>query len=222
VTPSPSPTQPPSKDPEKLRGYRWPLGRKARLSSFFEWRESGFLAIDGRRLHEGIDMTSFCGDAVRAAHDGVVLAAGRRFAEAMGFNQPLDRFYAKLEKKGRWSDLPIAVVIDDGNGYRSVYVHLSDTRVEPGDRVKAGQVIGHEGDTGNASGCHLHYELVRMDGRWMAVAKDRVRDDAYPPYIRERIDPLRVLSLSDDDAPNLIPGVDPPRDAPRLKESAWQ
>jgi murein DD-endopeptidase MepM/ murein hydrolase activator NlpD len=222
TTPSPAPSGPTSRPPEKLRGYRWPMQRKARISSYYDWRDTGFLSIDGRRVHEGLDMTTFCGDVVRAAHEGVVLAAGRRFYHAVGFSEPVDRFYQRLERRGRMSDLPNAVVIDDGNGYRSVYVHLSDTTVEPGDRVKAGTVIGHEGDTGNASGCHLHYELIRMDGPWMSVAKERVREDGYPPLVRERVDPLRVLSLSEAGAARIIPGVDPPRNPPRLKGTSGE
>jgi murein DD-endopeptidase MepM/ murein hydrolase activator NlpD len=209
-----------TKPPEKLTGYRWPMQRQAHITSFFDYRDSGFLSIEGRRIHEGLDMTTRCGDDVYAAHDGVVLAAGRRFDPFLGFSEPLDEFYARLERKGRWNDLPIAVVIDDGNGYRSVYVHLSDTTVNPGQKVRAGDRIGYEGSTGNASGCHLHYELIRMDGPWMAVAKERVREDKYPPFVRERIDPLRVLSLRDKNAAHLIPGVNPPKDPPRLKESA--
>jgi murein DD-endopeptidase MepM/ murein hydrolase activator NlpD len=218
--PSATPSGPTSKPPEELTGYRWPVQRKARLTSFYGYRETGFVTIDGKRVHEGLDMASFCGDDVFAAHAGLVLAAGRRFYPFVGFSDSVDDFYARLERRGRMTDLPIAVVIDDGNGYRSVYGHLSETSVRPGQRVKAGQRIGAQGDTGNASGCHLHYELIRMDGPWMAVARERVREDRYPPFVRERVDPLRVLSLRDKDAPRRIPGIDPPKDAPRLTVSA--
>jgi murein DD-endopeptidase MepM/ murein hydrolase activator NlpD len=220
VLPSGTPTLPLSKEPAALTGYRWPIQRKARLTGFYDYRDTGFLAIDGRRIHEGLDMASFCGDNIRAAHDGVVLAAGRRFADHTGFSEPMDAFYARLERQGRMGDLPIVVVIDDGNGYRSVYVHLQQVNVKVGRRVKAGDVIGYEGDTGNASGCHLHYELIRMDGPWMAVAKERVREDRYPPYVRERVDPLRVLSMRDPGASRLVPGIVRPKDPPRQVGSA--
>jgi hypothetical protein len=55
--------------------------------------------------------------------------------------------------------LPIVVVIDDGNGYRSVYAHFGRIVVENGDRDRAGDLLGYEGATGRASGCHLHYGL---------------------------------------------------------------
>jgi murein DD-endopeptidase MepM/ murein hydrolase activator NlpD len=220
VLPAGTPVAPVSKEPEALSGYRWPIQRKARLTGFYEHRDTGFLAIDGQRIHEGLDMASFCGDNIRAAHDGVVLAAGRRFADHTGFSEPMDAFFARLERQGRMDDLPIVVVIDDGNGYRSVYVHLERVNVHVGRRVKAGDVIGYEGRTGNATGCHLHYELIRMDGPWMAVAKERVRVDGYPPYVRERVDPLRVLSLRDRGAARLVPGILRPRDPPRQVGSA--
>jgi len=209
-----------SVDPEDLVGYRWPVRREGRITSFFDWREEGFLAIDGRRFHEGIDMTTACGDEVYAAHGGIVLSAGRRFGPHMGFSGTLDRFYGRLERKDLMGALPIVVVVDDLNGYRSAYVHLESASVEKGDRVRVGDVVGRMGDTGNSTGCHLHYELFRMDGGWMSVAKELVRDADYPPFVRERIDPLRVLSLDDRNAPKLIPGVDPPKNPPRLKRSA--
>ena len=55
--------------------------------------------------------------------------------------------------------LPIVIVIDDGDGYRSIYAHFSKVVVKRGDVVKAGDFLGYEGMTGHASGCHLHYGL---------------------------------------------------------------
>jgi murein DD-endopeptidase MepM/ murein hydrolase activator NlpD len=206
-----------SKPPQKLKGYRWPLSQ-GRITSYFDFRDRGFLMVGGRRIHEGIDIASFCGAAVRAAHSGRVLAAGRDFVRFMGFSGSVDPFYRRLRRRDDLSRLPIAVVVDDGNGYRSVYIHLGTTTVERGQRVRAGQVLGTEGATGNATGCHLHYELIRMDGRWMRVAPDRVREDRYPPRARERVDPLRVLSLDDPEAPRQVPGVEPPRRPPRVSD----
>lgn len=208
-----------SKEPEQLRNYGWPLGSDARITDFYGYRDEGFLSVDGRRLHEGIDIASRCGDSIRAAHAGTVIASGRRFGPAMGFSAPLDRFYARLERRGMYNALPIAVVIDDGNGYRSIYVHLKEAIVEKGDVVKRGQTIGYEGDTGNATGCHLHYEIARMDGGWMSIAKPLVNEAFYPPSERERVDPLRILSLDDVDAPRVAPGVDVPKRPMRLKAS---
>jgi murein DD-endopeptidase MepM/ murein hydrolase activator NlpD len=112
--------------------------------------------------------------------------------------------------------LPLVVVIDDGNGYRSLYAHLGGVTVRPGDHVRQGQLIGYEGATGAATGCHLHYGLVRMDGAWLPVARELVKKERYPSMVRERIDPLRVLSLQMKWAPRLVPGINPPRVSPGL------
>jgi murein DD-endopeptidase MepM/ murein hydrolase activator NlpD len=205
--------KPTSLDPEQLSGYKWPL-RGARVTSFFEPRDDGTLVIDGKRVHEGLDLATFCGDAVRAAHAGTVVSSGRRFDEEMGFDGSLDAFYRAM--KNTMYELPIVVIIDDGNGYRSIYAHLGLAIVKIGDRIKAGQQIGFEGASGNASGCHLHYELFRTDGPWMQLSPDLVKRDHYPSQERERIDPFRVLSMHEDGHPRFMPGVDPPAVSPGL------
>src|SRR3972149_1504550 len=109
---------------------------------------------------------------------------------------PPDASYARpANPKLSTAAYPIVVVVDDGNGYRSIYVHLSRALVTKGDHVEAGQRIGREGATGNATGCHLHYGLIRMDGAWLPVAPDLVERWRYPISGRERLDPLRRLSL---------------------------
>lgn len=200
-TAAPTPVGPTSKPPEQLDGYVWPL-RGARLTSRFGQRDDGGMIVNGERFHDGIDLATWCGDKVRAAHSGTVLYVGRKFDEHIGYSGSLDAFYARMEEIGglvRW--LPIVVVIDDGNGYRSLYAHLSRGSVEAGDVVSAGQVIGMEGATGRATGCHLHFAIVRMDGAWLSVEPTFVAKLRYPPYVRERIDPLLVLPLTHADAP---------------------
>src|SRR4051794_11911897 len=206
-------SKPTSLDPERLTGYKWPL-RGARVTSFFEPRDDGTLVIDGKRTHEGLDLATFCGDAVRAAHAGTVIASGRRFDDQMGFDGSLDAFYRAM--KDKMYELPIVVITDDGNGYRSIYAHLGVATVKAGDTLKAGQQLGFEGASGNASGCHLHYELFRTDGPWMQLAPDLVKRDYYPAEERERIDPFRVLSMDDPGHPRFMPGVDPPAVSPGL------
>jgi murein DD-endopeptidase MepM/ murein hydrolase activator NlpD len=202
-------------EPEELTGYVWPI-RDGLITGFFAKRKDGFIVVDGKQTHEGLDITSFCGDHVRAAHDGVVLAAGRRAFEQQGFSGSMDPFFDRVERLHRWANLSISIVIDDGNGYRSVYAHLSETRVKPGDVVEAGDLIGVEGATGYATGCHLHYELIRMDGPWLEVAKQYVRRSRFPSWTRERIDPMRVFSLDAKYAPTYYWGVRPPDESPGL------
>lgn len=205
-----------SREPEELTGYDWPLYR-GRMTSYFGSRSEGFLVVDGERIHSGLDTTTWCGDKVKAAHKGVVLAAGRRWAHEAGFRGSVDEFHERLERRGEMRLLPIAVIIDDGNGYRSMYVHLSQATVKVGQKVRKGQVIGLEGMTGNATGCHVHYELIRMDGRWMRVASALVREYRYPRWQRERVDPLRVLDMRQKRAGRKVPGIERPRLPPSLR-----
>jgi murein DD-endopeptidase MepM/ murein hydrolase activator NlpD len=199
-----------SQPPETLFGYVWPL-RGARITTWFAPTHGGFLLLGGQRVHDGIDLATFCGDWILAAHAGTVVYAGRRFDEHIGYPEAPDAFYALLEdKKVPLTALPIVVVIDDGNGYRSLYVHLRESLVKAGDRVRVGQRIGREGATGHATGCHLHYALVRMDGPLQAVAPQLVEKWHYPTVVRERVDPMRVLSMRQTGAGREVPGIPPP------------
>jgi murein DD-endopeptidase MepM/ murein hydrolase activator NlpD len=115
----------------------WPvIGRIT--SAFGETRFSP--SSGGTRPHMGIDIAAPPGTPIAAAADGVVLIAGREAA------------YGRL------------VCIDHGHGYTTMYGHLKDIQVKPGDRVHAGQTLGTVGISGNTTGPHLHYE-VRIHGR---------------------------------------------------------
>jgi murein DD-endopeptidase MepM/ murein hydrolase activator NlpD len=202
--------------PEDLEGYVWPV-RHAFVTSRFQVRQLGFVVIDGKEYHDGLDLATSCGDRVYAAHSGTVLYAGRNFDPYIGYKGDASGIYARLERLGRTNDQPIVVVIDDGNGYRSMYVHLDRAVVEEGVTVQAGDVIGREGATGLATGCHLHYGLIRMDGEWQQVLP-RLNRFGYPPYVRERVDPLDVLDWTDEYAPeklrNRVLGTPSPAPSP--------
>ena len=160
-----------------LTGYRWPIS-KGRVSLPFKAIPGGELRSTTASLfHDGVDMASFCGAPVGAAHDGVVLAAGRRFDDADRLaRRPRAVLPAASTRSTLWSDLPIVVVIDDGNGYRSIYAHFRDVTVRVGQHVKAGQLIGHEGATGHASGCHVHYGLFSpLETKTFGVRADILR-----------------------------------------------
>ena len=115
--------------------------------------------VNGKRFHDGVDLATFCGDRVVAAHAGTVLAAGRHFDPELGWVGSLAAYTKRLDAGHLWSELPILVVIDDGNGYRSMYAHFGRIVVKRGQTVTAGQLLGYEGATGHATGCHLHYGL---------------------------------------------------------------
>jgi len=97
--------------------------------------------------HEGIDYDAPPGASVLAANDGQVALA-----------EP-------LTVRGN------AVIIDHGLGVHSGYYHLSEINVQEGQQVKKGDVVGKVGDTGLATGPHLHWEIrvsgINVDpGQW--------------------------------------------------------
>ena len=180
-----------------LTGYQWPI-RAGRITLPFKAIPGGSRIKDGKLFHDGVDMASFCGAPVGAAHSGVVLAAGRRFDAQVGWIGDLQPYYDLLDRKKMWNDLPIVVVIDDGNGYRSIYAHFRDVTVKPGQRVAAGDLIGHEGATGHASGCHVHYGLFSpLETKTFGVRADILKRLKLPKLEIARIDPLQVLPGGD-------------------------
>jgi murein DD-endopeptidase MepM/ murein hydrolase activator NlpD len=183
--------------PAELTGYVWPL-KRGRITLPFKDIPGGTRIRDGKLMHDGLDMATFCGDRVNAAHDGVVLAAGRHFDEFVGWIGDLGPYYRILDRKQLWDDLPLVVVIDDGNGSRSIYAHFSKVSVRAGDVVKAGQRIGFEGATGHASGCHVHYGLFSpLETDTFGVRKDILKRLRLPKLEIARIDPLLVLPFGE-------------------------
>ena len=84
------------------------------------------------------------------------------------------------------------------NGYRSMYAHFRDVTVKPGQHVQAGDLIGHEGATGHASGCHVHYGLFSpYETDLFGVRADIIRRMKVPKHEIARIDPLLVLPGGD-------------------------
>lgn len=118
-----------------------PIGMKdlVRFGSSFGSRLHPILGIV--RPHEGIDLTAVRGTNIYATADGVVLQAGYR---AGGFGKK--------------------VFIDHGHGYETLYGHCNEVLVEPGQKVKRGEVIARVGSTGLSKSPHLHYE-VHVNGR---------------------------------------------------------
>ncbi len=213
--------RPPS--PAALTGYVWPLPN-ARLTLPFTHTHWGSRLVDGELFHDGIDLATFCGDRIFAAHDGVVLAAGRRYDAQMGWQGDLTAYTELLDEKKAWGSLPIVVVVDDGNGYRSLYAHVARVTVKRGDRVSAGQLIGYEGDTGRASGCHLHYGLFSpLETAVFEIKPSLVKSLKLPRFQTARIDPLLVLPphvdpLQDGNRPTGRPATLTP-DPPVLSEA---
>jgi murein DD-endopeptidase MepM/ murein hydrolase activator NlpD len=89
-------------------------------------------------FHKGVDLAADYGSTVRAAAAGTVMSAGW---DPGGFG--------------------ILVDIDHGNGYHTWYAHLSGVSVAAGQRVTKGEPIAFVGSTGESTGPHLHYQLMK-------------------------------------------------------------
>lgn len=87
--------------------------------------------------HPGIDLPNPSRPPVLASDGGVVVVAG--WPDNYGYGN--------------------RVVIDHGNGYQTLYAHLSNIYVSVGQKVSRGQTIGQMGSTGRSSGTHLHFEI---------------------------------------------------------------
>jgi murein DD-endopeptidase MepM/ murein hydrolase activator NlpD len=100
----------------------------------FVWPTHGVITQYFWQYHPGIDIAAEVGTQEFATDGGQVVFAG-------------------------WGSYGIYVEIDHGNGFHSIYGHMSAVLVKTGQTVTQGQVIGLMGATGRATGTHLHFEI---------------------------------------------------------------
>lgn len=113
------------------------MPKTAPLGGFAQQRTYNYQGKEvDRQTHLGFDLASLAQAAVPAANRGTVIHAGE-----LGI-------YGKC------------VIIDHGLGLQTIYGHLSQISVKPGDHVESGQIIGNTGATGMAGGDHLHFEMT--------------------------------------------------------------
>lgn len=118
--------------------FGMPVKAAVRFTSGFGGRDDPFGR--GARMHEGQDLAGSYGTPIFATADGVVTYAG------------WENGYGRLIK------------VQHAFGIETRYGHLSQIRVEVGQRVSRGDRIGDMGNSGRSTGTHLHYE-VRLSGR---------------------------------------------------------
>ncbi len=104
-----------------------------------------------RKQHNAIDIGGYRGEPIKAANNGIVVVSSR------------------TQGNGNY------IIIKHANGYFTEYAHLTQRNVQEGDIVYANDVIGTMGDTGNATGVHLHF------GVWIST-----------PYVGTAINPLTL------------------------------
>lgn len=100
----------------------------------FVWPTHGVITQGFWPYHPGIDIAADLGTQEVATEAGQVVFAG-------------------------WGSYGIYVEIDHGNGFHSIYGHMSAVLVKTGETVTQGQLIGLMGATGRATGVHLHFEI---------------------------------------------------------------
>ncbi len=122
----------------------YPLMNPARITSRFGWRTHPLTGT--RRFHSGLDIAAPTGTPVVATATGTVVSAGWNGG------------YGK------------AIVIQHNDVQQTLYGHLSEISVQPGQQVTQGSVIGLVGSTGNSTGPHLHFESRSPSSTgWVAV-----------------------------------------------------
>ena len=115
--------------------YIFPLGSSEwRLSDGYGWREDPLTGEES--FHRGVDLACALGTPVLSTMDGVVTAA-RQSASYGNY-----------------------VVLNHAGGQETLYAHLQYCYVRAGEVVQAGQPLGTAGQTGRATGAHLHFELL--------------------------------------------------------------
>ncbi len=123
----------------------FPLSIPAPITSLFGWRTHPILGTS--RFHAGIDFGADTGTPVIASYSGQVTVAD-------------------------WlGGYGLTVILDHkAKSNETLYAHLSELFVKPGEWVKQGEVIGRVGSTGMSTGPHLHFELRKLTNQgWVAV-----------------------------------------------------
>lgn len=103
----------------------------------FSWPASGVITQYFAWYHNGVDIANSTGTPILAADSGRVVAV---LNENYGYGNH--------------------IIVDHGNGLRTLYAHLSATMVGVGDNVSRGQQIGRMGSTGRSTGPHLHFTIL--------------------------------------------------------------
>ena len=154
--------------------FIFPLAIPSPITSLFGFRVH---PISGDyRFHSGTDIGAEHGTPVLAAQSGTVVSAD--YAGGYGLMVVLNH---KVE----------------GTELESRYAHLSDILVEPGTKVRKGDVIGLVGSTGNSTGPHLHFEMLQntADG-WVLINPDSLVQNSLANLVRALNNPMQAMNFS--------------------------
>ncbi len=115
------------------------------------WPAAGTITQYYKPWHKGVDIANHSGGPILAADAGTVIVAG--WPDNTGYGN--------------------RVVLDHGNGYKTLYAHMSKIAVVAGQTVKRGDKLGDMGSTGRSTGTHLHFEIRTGKGNADPVAAMR-------------------------------------------------
>lgn len=124
---------PDAKPLDIFKGFLWPVKTKS-VTSGYGWRKDPFYGES--QFHQGID--------VRANYEWVRASK-----------------YGRVSYAGWLGGYGKVVVVTHPGGEKTLYGHLSKIVVREGQYVKQGQIIAKSGNTGNSTGPHLHFEIIR-------------------------------------------------------------
>lgn len=125
-----------------LAGQLTPNAGAVSATGSWIWPTTGTITQSFRSWHKGLDIANHNGGSILAADSGTVVVAG--WPDSTGYGN--------------------RVMIDHGNGYKTLYGHMSKVAVIVGQTVKRGDVIGLMGSTGRSTGTHLHFEIRSDSG----------------------------------------------------------
>jgi murein DD-endopeptidase MepM/ murein hydrolase activator NlpD len=108
---------------------------RGRLTSPFGWRNDPISGV--RRYHAALDLAANTGTPIKASMDGKVAT--------VGYNATYGKF----------------IILSHGNGFQTMYAHMSVTSVTQGSTVQQGAKIGEVGSTGYSTGPHLHFAVYK-------------------------------------------------------------
>jgi murein DD-endopeptidase MepM/ murein hydrolase activator NlpD len=151
----------PSKLPSAGSGVlKWPLDAVRLTQEFGDTAFARSGAYNGAG-HNGVDFRAPNGTPIKAALGGVVRGTGNTDTVCPGASY------------GKW------VLIEHGNGLSTLYAHFSLIKVSEGQEVTTGEVIGYSGETGYATGPHLHFTVYATQGVRVMQRKSAVCGGTY-------------------------------------------
>ena len=128
--------------------FNWPVTNVyiTQLFGGTEFAKRNASVYGGRPYHSGVDFGVPTGSKIYAPLAGTVRAVGNTDKVAGCYSW------------GKW------ILVDHYNGLSTLYAHLSQHAVSPGDKVKTGEVIAYSGNTGYSTGPHLHFTVYAKAG----------------------------------------------------------